>query len=148
MDNVEGLNRLRRGLTCSKEQRQKCRYFEGDATCECVLATENNAHMMQCTLLARPCSLGDLNSFNDIAKQCVWRDGKHKFDDTMMMINLGLEDFYYKIINRKHNHNTHTNKNIHLHIYTYNYSNMHWILDIINRKKINLMCLFNIDTHS
>ena len=29
------LNRLRTGFTCSKEQRQKWGYFEGDATCEC-----------------------------------------------------------------------------------------------------------------
>ena len=67
------LNRLRTGFTCSKEQRQKWGYFEGDVTCECGLATENTAHMMQCTLLARPCSLDDLNSFNDIAKKCVER---------------------------------------------------------------------------
>ena len=48
-------------------------YFEGDVTCECGLATENTAHMMQCTLLARPCSLDDINNFNDIAKKCVDR---------------------------------------------------------------------------
>ena len=47
------------------------------------MATENTAHMMQCTLLARPCSLDDLNSFNNIAMK--WRDGRHKFDDMMMM---------------------------------------------------------------
>ena len=46
-------------------------YFKGDATCECGLATGNTAHMMQCTLLALPCSMDDLNSFNDIAKKCV-----------------------------------------------------------------------------
>ena len=66
-------NRLRTGFKCSMEQRQKWGYFEGDATCECGLATENTAHMMQCTLLALPCSLDDLNSFNDIAKKCVER---------------------------------------------------------------------------
>ena len=39
---------------------------------------------MQCTFLARPCSLDDLNSFNHIAKKFVER--RHNFDDTMMMI--------------------------------------------------------------
>ena len=67
------LNRLRTGFTCSKEQRQSWWYYEGDTTCECGLATENTAHMMQCTLLAQPCSLDDLNKFNDTAKKCVER---------------------------------------------------------------------------
>ena len=62
------LNGLRTGFTCSKEQSQRWRYYEGDTTCECGLATENTAHMMQCTLLAQPCSLDDLNKFNDTAK--------------------------------------------------------------------------------
>ena len=48
------LNRLRTGFTCSREQRQKWGYFEGDTTCECGLATENTAHMMQHTLLHCP----------------------------------------------------------------------------------------------
>ena len=35
---------------------------------------EQHCHcMIQCTLLALPCSLDDLNSFNDIAKRCVER---------------------------------------------------------------------------
>ena len=67
------LNRLRTKFTCSKEQRQRWRYYEGDTTCECCLVTENTAHMMQCTLLAQPCSLDDLNQFNDTAKKCVER---------------------------------------------------------------------------
>ena len=50
------LNRLRTGFSCSREQRQTWGYFEGDATCECGLATENTAHMMQHTLLELPCS--------------------------------------------------------------------------------------------
>ena len=54
------LNRLRAGFTCSKEQSHRWQYYEGDTTCECGLATENTAHMMQCTLLAQPCSLDDL----------------------------------------------------------------------------------------
>ena len=67
------LNRLRIGFTCTKEHRtiQRLRYYEGDTICECGLATENTAHMMQCTLLAQPCSLDDLNKFSDTAKKCV-----------------------------------------------------------------------------
>ena len=45
------LNRLRTGYTCSKEQRKKWGYFNGDTTCECGLATENTSHMLQCTPL-------------------------------------------------------------------------------------------------
>ena len=67
------LNRLRTGFTCSKEQRQRWRYYEGDTACECDLETENTAHMIQCTLLAQPCSLDDLNKFNDTTKECVER---------------------------------------------------------------------------
>ena len=67
------LNRLRTGFTCSKEQRQRWRYYKGDTTYECGLATENTAHMMQCTLLEQPCSLDVLNKLNDTAKKCVER---------------------------------------------------------------------------
>ena len=67
------LNRLRTWFTSSKEQRQRWRYYEEDTTCECGLTTENTAHMMQCTLLAQPCSLDDLNKLNDTAKKCVER---------------------------------------------------------------------------
>ena len=59
------LNRLRTCYTCSKEQWKKWQYFDGDTTCVCGLATENTAHMLQCTLLARPCILDDLSKFND-----------------------------------------------------------------------------------
>ena len=67
------LNRLRTGYTCSKEQRKKWQYFDGDTTRECALETENTAHMLQCTLLARPCTLDDLSKFNHTAKACVER---------------------------------------------------------------------------
>ena len=67
------LNRLRTRFTCSKEPRQRWRYYGGDTTCEFSLTTENTAHMMQCILLAHPCSLDDLNKFNDTAKKCVER---------------------------------------------------------------------------
>ena len=63
------MNRLRTRFTCSKEQGQRCRYDEGYTTCESGLATENTAHKMQSTLLAQPCSLDDLNKFNDTAKK-------------------------------------------------------------------------------
>ena len=62
------LNRLRTGYTCSKEQRKKWGYFNGDTTCECGLATENTSHMLQCTLLAHPCTMDDLLEFNDTAQ--------------------------------------------------------------------------------
>ena len=67
------LNRLRTGYTCSKEQRKKWQYFDRDTTCVCGLATENTAHMLQCTLHARPCTLDDLSKFNDTAQSCVER---------------------------------------------------------------------------
>ena len=67
------LNRLRTGYTCSKGQRKKWQYFDGDTTCVFGLATENTAHMLQCTLLSRPCTLDDLSKFNDTAKSCVER---------------------------------------------------------------------------
>ena len=38
------LHRLRTGCTCSKEQRKKWGYFNGDTTCACVLDSENTAH--------------------------------------------------------------------------------------------------------
>ena len=31
----------------------------------------NNKHMLQCPLLAQPCSLDDLLEFNGMAKNCV-----------------------------------------------------------------------------
>ena len=67
------LNRLRTGYTCSKEQRKKLGYFNGDTTCECGLAIESTAHMMQCSLLAHPCTLDDLLKFNDTAQACTER---------------------------------------------------------------------------
>ena len=54
------INRLRTGYTCSKEQRKKWKYYDGDTTCVCGLAIENRAHLLQCSLLTRPCTLDDL----------------------------------------------------------------------------------------
>ena len=62
------LNRLRTEYTCSKEQRKKWGYFNGDTTCECGLAAVSTAHMLQCSLLAHPCTLDDLLEFNDTAQ--------------------------------------------------------------------------------
>ena len=50
------LNRLR--FTCSKEQRHRWRYYKGYTTCECGMATENTAHMMQCTFLVTAILIG------------------------------------------------------------------------------------------
>ena len=65
------LNRLRTGYTCYKEQRNKLGYLNGDITCACGLATENIAHMLQCSLLAHHCTMDDLLKFNDIGKECA-----------------------------------------------------------------------------
>ena len=67
------LNRLRTGYTCSKEQRKKWGYFNGDTTCECGLAAERTSHMLQRSLLAHPCTLDDLLEFNDTAQACTER---------------------------------------------------------------------------
>ncbi len=67
------LNRLRTGYTCSKMQRKKWGYYNGDTTCECGTEQETTAHMLQCPLLTHPCTLDDLIKFNDIGKQCVDR---------------------------------------------------------------------------
>ena len=67
------LNRLRTGYTCSKEQRKKWKYYDGDTTCVCGLATENTAHLLQCSLLTRPCTLDDLLEFNDTGRECTER---------------------------------------------------------------------------
>ena len=47
---------LRTGYTCSKEQRKKWGYLNGDTTCECGLVAESTSHMLQCSLLAHPCT--------------------------------------------------------------------------------------------
>ena len=65
------LYRLRTGDTCSKEQRKKWGYDEGDTTCDCGFSSENTRHMLECPLLAHSCSLDDLMQFNEAAKQCV-----------------------------------------------------------------------------
>ena len=41
------LNRLRTGVPCSKEQRKRWKYFNGDITCECGQAYETTKHMLQ-----------------------------------------------------------------------------------------------------
>ena len=75
------LNLLRTGFTCSKDQRPRWRYYEGDTTCECALATENTAHMLQCTLLAKPCSLNDFNKFNHTYS----KEMRGKMENTSLM---------------------------------------------------------------
>ena len=56
--------------TCSKEQRKKWGYFNGD-TCACGLDEENTAHMLRCSLLLHPYTLDDLLKFNDIVYKCT-----------------------------------------------------------------------------
>ena len=67
------LNRLKTGYTCSKEQRKKWKYYDGDTTCVCGLATENTAHLLQCSLLTRPCTLDDRLEFNATGRECAER---------------------------------------------------------------------------
>ena len=40
-------------------------------TCECGLSPTDTKHMLQCPLLAQPCSLDDLLVFNGIANNCL-----------------------------------------------------------------------------
>ena len=70
------LNRLRTGVACSKEQRKRWKYFNGDTTCECGQAPKTTKHMFQCPLLAHPCTLDDLQKFNENARKCVdkWKN--------------------------------------------------------------------------
>ena len=65
------LNRLRTGVTCSKEQWKKWGYYEGDTTCDCGVSSENTRHMLECPLLAHSSSLDALLQFNETAKHCV-----------------------------------------------------------------------------
>ena len=67
------LNRLRTGYTCSKEQRNKWKCYDGDTTCVCGLATKKTAHLLRCSLLTRPCALDDLLEFNDTGRECAER---------------------------------------------------------------------------
>ena len=71
--NWRSFNRPRTGYTCSKEQRKKWKYYDGDTTCVCGLAKENTAQLLQCSLLTRPCTLDDLLEFNDTGRECAER---------------------------------------------------------------------------
>ena len=51
------INRLRTGVTCSKEQRKTYGYYEGDTTCDCGVSSENTRPMLECLLFAHSCSL-------------------------------------------------------------------------------------------
>ena len=57
------LNRLRTGVTCSKEQRRKCGHYEGDTICDCGVSSENTRHMLEYPFLAYSCSLDVLLQF-------------------------------------------------------------------------------------
>ena len=45
---------------CSKEQRKKRDYYEGDTTCDCGVSSDNTRHMLECPLLAHSSYLDDL----------------------------------------------------------------------------------------
>ena len=59
------LNRLRTGVTCSKELQKKWGHYEGDTTCICGVSSENTRYMLECLLLTHTCSLDDLLKFNE-----------------------------------------------------------------------------------
>ena len=65
------LNRLSTGVSCSKEQHEIWKYFNGDTTCECGEAPETTTHMLQCPLLAHSCTLDNLQKFNENDRKCV-----------------------------------------------------------------------------
>ena len=44
-----------------------------DSLCVCGLTTENTAHLLQCSLLIRSCTLDDLLEFNDTRRECAER---------------------------------------------------------------------------
>ena len=52
------LNRLRTGYTCSKEQRKKWGYFNGDTTCECGLANREHVSHVAMHTPRTPLHLG------------------------------------------------------------------------------------------
>ena len=43
------LKRLSTGYNCSKKQRKKWGYFNGDTTCACGMDAESTAHMLRCS---------------------------------------------------------------------------------------------------
>ena len=92
------LNRLHTGFTCSKEQRQRWRYYKGNTTCECGLATENTAHMMQCTLLSQPYSLDDLNKLNYTANKCVERWKTLVWWHVYYRVRIVVEDMFVQLL--------------------------------------------------
>ena len=89
------MNRLRTGYTCSKEQRKKWGYFNGDTTCECWLAAESTSHMLQCSLLAHPCTMDNLLELNDPAQACTERWKKIVWWHDMMMMHFKINVFKY-----------------------------------------------------
>ena len=70
------INRLRAGVACSKEQRKRWKYFNGNTTCECGQAPETTKNLLQCPLLAHPYTLDDLQKFNENGRICVdkWKN--------------------------------------------------------------------------
>ena len=48
----QSLDSVVSGVACSKEQRKRWKYFNGDTTCDCSQAPETTLHMVQYKLLA------------------------------------------------------------------------------------------------
>ena len=75
------LNRIDTGVTSSKEQRKRWKYFNGDTTCEPGQAPETAKHMLQCPLIVHPCTMDSLLKFNDLPED-VWKNERMRFADT------------------------------------------------------------------
>ena len=70
------LNRLHTGVACDKEQRTSWSTSTETQQVECVQAPETTKHMLQCPLLAHPCTLDNLQKFYENARKCVdkWKN--------------------------------------------------------------------------
>ena len=75
MDHMELSQPSAHRIYLQQSTKKKWKLYTGDTTCACGKAEETAAHMLQCSQLAHPCSLGDLIMFNDVGKQCaeLWK---------------------------------------------------------------------------
>jgi hypothetical protein len=69
------LNRLRTGAGCSKFNRKRWGFYDGDTTCACGNEDETMKHMLLCPQLTHRCTMEDLMNYNSTADECVqlWR---------------------------------------------------------------------------
>ena len=65
------LNRLRTKMGRCKHNLKKWKYNEDDTTCECNKQDQTMEHLLECPLLPQKCSIDDLMTYNETAKDCV-----------------------------------------------------------------------------